>query len=107
MQFKAMTKKLRTLASRVKGEIVKDVPPELYACEVCGRLDCRSEVWLNCRQRLAAAQFMKCGDRQALAELKRLSMERDHELCLKKLTGTGPPVQQEPRRDEKSPQVPT
>jgi len=83
MRFNALMKKLGTLASKAKGEIVSDCPPELYACEVCGHLDCGSENWLNCRQRLAAAQFMKSGDRQALAELKQLRIAHDHALCSK------------------------
>ena len=80
MRLNALLQRLRALTSRVKGGVVQDCPPELYACEVCGKLDCTSTTWLNCRQRLAAAQFMASGDRLALAELKRLRTARDRAL---------------------------
>ena len=73
----AIWTKLRTLTSRVKGGLVQDCPPELFACEICGKRECTSETWLNCRQRLAAEQFLKSGDPQALAELERLRIARD------------------------------
>ena len=83
MSRKSILKRLHALASKAKGGIVQDCPPELYACEVCGKLDCTTEVWLNCPQRLAAAQYMKTGDRQALTELKQLRIARDHALGCK------------------------
>lgn len=75
-----MLQSVRALVSRTKGGVVEDCPPELYACEVCGKLECASETWLKCRQRLAAAQFVKSGDRDALNELKQLQQTRDREL---------------------------
>ena len=72
MSVTAIVKRLRSLVSKVTGGIVQDCPPELGACEVCGEQDCTSQMWLNCRHRLAAAQFMRSGDREALAELKEL-----------------------------------
>jgi hypothetical protein len=83
MRLNTILNKLRALASKAKGRIVQNCPPELYACEACGQLDCSNEAWLNCRHRLAAARFMKTGDQQALAELKQLRMARDHELRCK------------------------
>jgi hypothetical protein len=76
-----MLKNLRTMASGVINGIVQDVPPALFACEVCGALDCSNQEWINCRNRLAAAEFLKSGDRPALAELKRLQVDRDRALC--------------------------
>ena len=83
MRLNTILNKLRALASKAKGRVVQNCPPELYACEACGQFDCSNEAWLNCRQRLAAAQFMKTGDQQALAELRQLGMARDHGLCCK------------------------
>jgi hypothetical protein len=69
--------KLRALAGRLKHSIIQECPPENYACEICGHLDCGSEQWRTCRKRLAAAQFVKSGNLQALAELKQLRAEQD------------------------------
>ena len=72
--------KLRALAARMKRGIVQDCPPELHACEICDKLDCNSVQWLNCPNRLAAAQFVQSGDQQALAELKQIRTDRDRAL---------------------------
>ena len=80
MRPDTLLKRLRALTCRVKGAIVQDCPPELYACELCGKLDCTNKEWLNCRQRLAAAQFVKFGDRQALSELRQLRIEHEEAL---------------------------
>jgi len=64
--------RIRKLASKVRDAVVQDCPPELSACEVCGQLNCRSAEWLSCEKRLAACEFMRTGDPQALAKLKEL-----------------------------------
>jgi len=51
--------RLRSLVSRLKGIVVQDCPPELYACEVSGKLECNHSEWVNCKERLAAAEFMQ------------------------------------------------
>jgi hypothetical protein len=96
MRIKTILIKLRAFVSRAKGGIVQDCPPELCACEVCGKLECRNEVWLNCRQRLAAAQFIQTGDPQALAELKQLRMARDQALSCKSPAGMNPGAKPNP-----------
>jgi hypothetical protein len=47
------------MVNRVKDEIVQDCPPELYACEVCRKLDCNSIEWLECPTRLQGAEFVR------------------------------------------------
>ena len=61
--MRVLRERLRTLVSRVKGMVVQDCPPELYACEVCGKLECDHEEWANCKQRLTAAEFMRSHNR--------------------------------------------
>jgi hypothetical protein len=51
--------RLPAWVARVKRAIVQDCPPELYACEVCGRLECNDAQWVQCEQRIAAAEFMR------------------------------------------------
>jgi hypothetical protein len=70
MSGNTIIEKLRSLGSKVKGRIVQDCPPHLFACEICGAHDCDSEAWLNCQNRIKAADFMKSGNREALTELK-------------------------------------
>ena len=77
---------LHRLKSRVADAIVQDCPPELYACEVCSRLQCSSEEWLTCEKRLAAAQFMRTGDMAALERLKLIRRQEDA-ACMPKSRG--------------------
>jgi hypothetical protein len=58
--------------SRLKSAVVQDCPPELYACEVCGKLECDEAEWTNCGKRLAAAEFMRSGNQQAATRLKQI-----------------------------------
>jgi hypothetical protein len=83
MHLNAILKKLRALAPNAKGAIVQDCPPELSACEACGEFDCSNEEWLNCRRRLAAAQGVESGERQALAESDQLRIAREGAPCCK------------------------
>lgn len=57
--FERLTERVRQALKRLKGSIVQDCPPELYACEVCKKLECNNEEWLHCEKRLEAAEFMK------------------------------------------------
>jgi hypothetical protein len=79
----------RTLRGRVTDAIVQDVPPELSACEVCGRASCNTEEWLKCEQRLAVAEYMRTGHHRGLAMAKAAS---DKVTCAAVL----PPQQAEP-----------
>ena len=51
-------KRLRALASALKGTVVQSCPPELYACETCGQLECDGSRWLSCERRLSTAARM-------------------------------------------------
>ena len=44
---------------KIKNSIIQPCPPELYACEVCGKLECDNEEWLNCERRLRVATETK------------------------------------------------
>ncbi len=51
--------KIRSFWRRAQRSIIDDCPPELYACEVCGKEACDTQEWLSCETRLAAAEYMK------------------------------------------------
>jgi hypothetical protein len=68
----ALRDRLRALMSRLKGAVVQDCPPELYACEVCGKLECDYAEWANCEKRIAAAEFVRSGNQQAVTRLKQI-----------------------------------
>jgi hypothetical protein len=62
---------VRRILARLTASVIKPVPPELDACEFCGRLECGDTEWKSCERRLAAAEFIRKGDDAALARLKR------------------------------------
>lgn len=62
---------IRHLLARLKAAVVKPVPPELEACEVCGQLTCSEAEWQSCEKRLASAEFARTGSDAALARLER------------------------------------
>lgn len=47
---------------------VQDCPPSYYACEICDDLDCTSEKWIKCPNRLKAAEYMKAFEELPLNE---------------------------------------
>lgn len=59
--------RLKALASTAVAE---DCPPELAACQVCQRNNCRSEEWLKCERRLSAKRYVEAGDRQSVERLR-------------------------------------
>jgi hypothetical protein len=56
MRLSMLSQSTRRAIGRIKRSIVRDCPPELYACEVCESLACSREEWLECEKRLAAAR---------------------------------------------------
>lgn len=52
----------------LKKSVVDECPPELYACEVCGELECDNEKWLKCETRIKARDFMLKGDKTAASQ---------------------------------------
>ena len=52
---------LSTIWTRLRREVIQDVPPSLEACESCREVDCARERWLSCARRLA-------GEAERLAE---------------------------------------
>jgi hypothetical protein len=49
----------------VKRSPIQPIPPELEACEVCGKLQCPDDEWKRCERRIATAEFIRTGDRAA------------------------------------------
>jgi len=62
--------RLSTLISRVKRALIQPVPPELEACEVCGKLQCSDAEWKSCEKRIATAEYIRTGDEAALMRMK-------------------------------------
>ena len=51
--------KLRSLLQRIGESIVQDVPPGLYACEICRRTECAQDEWIKCENRIAHAKCLE------------------------------------------------
>jgi hypothetical protein len=62
--------RLSGLISRMKHSLIQPIPPELDACEVCGKLRCPDDEWKSCERRIATAEFIRTGDRAALDRLE-------------------------------------
>ena len=60
----------KRLRSRLMRSMVSEIPPELEACEYCGKLECLGEQWVSCERRLTTAEFARTGDRKLLGRLK-------------------------------------
>ena len=58
MKSSGYTSKADKYRAWLKKSVVDECPPELYACEVCGALECNNEKWLNCEKRIQARDFM-------------------------------------------------
>jgi hypothetical protein len=70
--------RLRELISRVKRSLIQPIPPELEACEVCGKLRCPDDEWKSCERRIATAEFIRTGDRAALTRLEQAYRNAGH-----------------------------
>ena len=45
--------RLSAIWTRLRQEVIQDVPPSLEACESCRETDCVTERWMTCAKRLA------------------------------------------------------
>lgn len=59
MGLLSWTGKAKQTLAKIKNSIIQDCPPELNACEICRKLECNDEEWLNCEKRLQFAEFTK------------------------------------------------
>jgi hypothetical protein len=59
MKFSRLSEEIKRAFRRVKAFVIQDCPPELMECQVCGKLECSSEEWLNCEKRLATAGLIR------------------------------------------------
>ena len=57
--LRRFTHRISRLTTRIKGLFVQDCPDELYACEVCRQIDCDSDEWISCENRLNAYEAFR------------------------------------------------
>ena|GEM_PF-4439318 len=50
------------LRQHVLGNVVLDVPPELYACEICGESSCTQAKFAMCELRIRTEKVMRPAD---------------------------------------------
>jgi hypothetical protein len=50
--------RLKSLLRHISEGIVQDVPPELYACEICRKTQCVQDEWIVCEKRIAHAKCL-------------------------------------------------
>lgn len=65
------------LKQRVVGAVIQDCPVEMCACEACGRLQCTRAEWVRCGKRLATADYLRDGNRDALALLMQIHQREE------------------------------
>jgi hypothetical protein len=51
--------KLKQLLQSIGKDVIQEVPPEMYACEICRRTDCAQDEWLVCENRIAHAKCLE------------------------------------------------
>jgi hypothetical protein len=51
--------KLARLLKSISQHVIQEVPPELYACEICRRTDCSQDEWIVCENRIAHAKCLE------------------------------------------------
>ncbi len=57
--MKFVIERVKAAFRKLKNSIIQPCPPEIYACEVCGKVDCSHEEWVNCEYRLKIAAETK------------------------------------------------
>ena len=50
--------RLKRLLETIRQRNIQDVPPELYACEICRRTECLHDEWIVCENRIAHARCL-------------------------------------------------
>ena len=50
--------KLKGVLKTIGERTVQEVPPELYACEICRRTECFQDEWIVCENRIAHASCL-------------------------------------------------
>jgi len=51
--------KLKRLLQAISQHVIQEVPPEMYACEICRRTDCAQDEWIVCENRIAHAKCLE------------------------------------------------
>jgi hypothetical protein len=51
--------RLKHLLQTISRHVIQDVPPEMYACEICRRTDCSQDEWIVCENRIAHAKCLE------------------------------------------------
>jgi hypothetical protein len=50
--------RLKRLLNKIGERAIREVPPELYACEICRRTECLHDEWIVCENRIAHARCL-------------------------------------------------
>ena len=48
----------KRLLKTIGQQAIREVPPELYACEICRRTECFQDEWIVCENRIAHARCL-------------------------------------------------
>lgn len=51
--------RLKRLSERISEHAIQEVPPGLYACEICRRTECSQDEWIVCENRVAHAKCLE------------------------------------------------
>lgn len=51
--------RLKWLLQTIGRRTIQEVPPELYACEICRQTDCSQDQWIVCENRIAHAKCLE------------------------------------------------
>ena len=54
-----LSKKISEFKQKIKDSFIQECPPELYACERCGKPECSSAEWIECQRRQKSAEYME------------------------------------------------
>ena len=58
-----VSEKFSQILKNIKNSFIQECPPELYACEICKKLDCNNAEWIECQERQKSAEFMETLDK--------------------------------------------
>ena len=51
--------RLKRLLQAISRSTIQEVPPGLYACELCRRVECDHDEWIECENRIAHAKCLE------------------------------------------------
>jgi len=51
--------RLKGLLQAISKSTIQEVPPGLYACEICRQAECSQDEWIVCENRIAHAKCLE------------------------------------------------